>query len=279
MSIQVEALADVADTPTGGRDQRALLDLRQGFEGWRVWWLLGIGDIRQRYRRSRIGQFWITLSIAIFVFSIGIVYSALFQQPMARYLPYLATTYITWTLISGIVTDSTTAFIQAENFLRQQALPKTTFILRILVRNYVSFAHNIIVLPVVFLMFGVPPSWTWIAAIGGLGIIAIAGFLAGLICALLCTRFRDLPQIVQNIIQVAFFISPVTWQVEQLGDEARHWAYLNPFAAFLRVVSEPLLGRLPDPLTYASVAGSIAALALVAWPLFTRFRQRIVYWL
>src|SRR5215207_5066472 len=94
MSAQVEALSGVADTLTEGRDRRALLDLRQGFESWRVWWLLGIGDIRQRYRRSRIGQFWITLSIAIFVFAIGIVYAAIFQQPMAQYLPYLATTYI-----------------------------------------------------------------------------------------------------------------------------------------------------------------------------------------
>jgi ABC-type polysaccharide/polyol phosphate export permease len=275
--VATQADAETATRHEAGR--RAWLDVKQGVQGWRVWWLLGIGDIRQRYRRSRIGQFWITLSIAVFIAAIGTVYSALFKMPIETYIPYLATTYITWTLISGIATDSTSAFIQAEGFLRQQALPKTTFILRILVRNFVSFGHNIIVLPLVFLVFGVAPSWTWFAALGGLVLIAVVGFLGGLICAILCTRFRDLPQIIQNFIQVAFFVSPVAWQVGMLDEGVRHWVIVNPFAAFLQIVSEPLLGRLPDARTYASAAVTIVVLALVAWPLFSRFRQRIVYWL
>jgi lipopolysaccharide transport system permease protein len=182
-------------------------------------------------------------------------------------------------LISGIAIDSTSAFVQAEGFLRQQALPKTTFILRILVRNFVSFGHNIIVLPIVFLVFGVSPAWTWFAALGGLALIAIVGFLGGLICAILCTRFRDLPQIIQNFIQVAFFVSPVTWQVEMLDEGVRHWFLINPFTAFLRIVSEPLLGRMPEATTYIAAAVTILMLAITAWPLFRRFRQRIVYWL
>jgi ABC-type polysaccharide/polyol phosphate export permease len=279
MPDSVETQASASISLVQGGHQRAWLDIKQGLQDWRVWWLLGIGDIRQRYRRSRMGQFWITLSIAIFIVAIGAVYSTLFKQPIQQYIPYLATTFIVWTLISGIIIDSTSAFIQAEGFLRQQALPKSTFILRVLVRNLVSFAHNIIVLPVVFLVFGIFPSWTWVAALGGLLLVIVFGFLAGLTCAILCTRFRDLPQIVQNFIQVAFFISPITWQVELLGEEARHWVILNPFAAFLRIVSEPLLGRMPDMFAYTSAILSILVLACVAWPLFSKFRQRIVYWL
>ncbi|WP_262296290.1 ABC transporter permease [Microvirga sesbaniae] len=272
-----QAAVEPSSERTAG--ERAWLDVKQGFENWRVWWLLGIGDIRQRYRRSKLGQFWITLSIVIFIGAIGVVYSALFKQPVETYIPYLATTYIVWTLLSGIITDSAGAFVQAEGFLRQQALPKSTFILRVLVRNFLSFAHNIVVLPFVFLLFGVAPSWTWFAALGGLIVVALVGFLAALICAILCTRFRDLPQIIQNVIQVAFFISPITWRVELLDEPLRPWVVLNPFAALLQIVSEPLLGRMPDPITYTSAGLSVLVLAFVAWPLFSRFRQRIVYWL
>lgn len=275
--IVAQAKAEIASGP--GLSRRAWIDIIQGFQSWRVWWLLGIGDIRQRYRRSRLGQFWITLSVAIFIAAIGTVYSALFKQPIEKYIPYLATTYITWTLISGIIIDSTSAFIQAEGFLRQQALPKSTFILRVLVRNFVSFGHNIVVLPVIFLIFGVSPAWTWFAALGGLVLIAVVGFLGGLVCAILCTRFRDLPQIIQNFVQVAFFVSPVAWQVDLLDESVRHWVIINPFAAFLQMVSEPLLGRLPGAITYTSAAATIGVSALIAWVLFRRFRQRIVYWL
>jgi ABC-type polysaccharide/polyol phosphate export permease len=258
---------------------RAWRDIREGFQSWRIWWLLGIGDIRQRYRRSRVGQFWITLSVAVFITAIGVVFSILFKQPIAQYLPYLATSYITWTLISGIILDSTSAFIQAESFLRQQAMAKSTFILRVLVRNLVAFGHNVIVLPIVFLIFGVAPSWTWLAALGGLLLIIAAGFLASLILAILCTRFRDLPQIVQNFVQVMFFVTPITWQSNLLGEQSPYIVDLNPFAAFLRIVSEPLLGRMPGLSAYALALLTIAVLALVAWPLFRRYRPRIVYWL
>lgn len=262
-----------------GLNARAWLDLKEGLKSWRFWLLLGISDIRQRYRRSRIGQFWITISVAIFIAAIGLVYSAIFRQPIGEYIPYLTTTFIVWSLISGIIIDSTTAFIQSEGFIRQQAIPKTSFILRILTRNIVSFWHNFIIIPVVFILFGVPPAWTWVAALGGLIMILLAGFFAGLVCAILCTRFRDLPQITQNVMQVAFFVSPVTWQIELISEQSRHWVAINPFASFLRIVSEPLLGRLPDPVTYASAAFIIISLSLVAWPLFRRCRHRIVYWL
>jgi lipopolysaccharide transport system permease protein len=276
-SLEVDIGSTISD-----RDdlrQRAWLDITYGLKNWRMWWLLGMGDIRQRYRRSRLGQFWITLSITIFIVAIGVVYATLFKQPISTYLPYLATTFIVWSLIAGIINDSTTAFVQAENFLRQQAMPKSTFILRIIVRNFLTFGHNVIILPFVFVIFGISVSWVTLAGLFGLVLIAVAGLLAGAVCAILCTRFRDLPQIVQNIMQVTFFVSPVTWQPELIGENARLFVLLNPFAAFLRIVSEPLLGRVPPAATYLSAGITIVILAAVAWALFTRFRQRIVYWL
>jgi lipopolysaccharide transport system permease protein len=148
-----------------------------------------------------------------------------------------------------------------------------------LVRNYINFAHNIVLIPAVFLFFGKGPYWTWLLVPLGLLLIAIVSFVGGLLCALLCARFRDLPQIVGNLMQVAFFISPVMWRPEALQEQAWYVVGLNPFAAFLRVVSEPMLGRVPGALTYLSTVVAITVLAAVTWPLFVRFRARIVYWL
>lgn len=217
-TIERTTLADAAtrrgprSPPASELSASAWLDVKEGLQSWRLWWLLGIGDIRQRYRRSRLGQFWITLSVAIFVTVIGVVYAAIFRQPITQYLPYLATTFVVWGLISGIVNDSAMAFVQAEGYLRQQSLPKTSFVLRVLTRNVVAFGHNVVILPVVYLLFGILPSWTWLLALAGLAMILVAGSLGGLTCAILCARFRDLPQIIQNIMQVAFFVTPVTWQ-------------------------------------------------------------------
>ena len=55
-------------------------DLHDGMVNWRLWSMLGWNDIRQRYRRSALGPFWITISMAIFVVLLGVIYSKLFHQ-------------------------------------------------------------------------------------------------------------------------------------------------------------------------------------------------------
>ena len=269
-----------APTPTWVRDWRlAGQDLTRCFKGWHVWALLGVSDVRLRYKRSRFGQFWITLSMAFFVAGIGLVYGGLFHQNVHDYIPYLAVNMTIWTLIQTSISESCTAFIEAAPYLRQEALPKASFIMRVLVRNLVAFAHNIIIIPLVFLIFLYEPSPVALLAIPGLFLVLIGVFAAAGCLAIFCTRFRDMPQIVGNLLQLAFFVTPVMWHVEQLGQNAFYVEVFNPFAAFLRIVSEPLLGHVPAPQTYASVIIYLGIMMAIAWPLFAKFRARIVYWL
>lgn len=262
------------------RDWRlAAADTVGGLLAWEIWTLLGVSDIRQRYKRSRLGQFWLTASMAFFIASTGVVYSLLFNQPIYDYVPLLAVNMTVWTLLSGIVTDSTTAFVQAGMYLRQDALPKTIFVIRVLTRNLIILGHNIVIIPLVFLAFGVVPTSVVILAIPGLALLIIAAFAVTLISSILCTRFRDLPQIVQNLLQVAFFVTPVLWRPEQIGGSSFYVVGLNPFAAFLRIVADPIRGEVPDVLAYANALLSTLLLYAIALPLFARFRARIVYWL
>lgn len=250
-----------------------------GMKAWQIWSLMGVSDIRQRYKRSRFGQFWITLSMAVFVAGIGLVFSMLFNQSVAEYVPYLAVNYIIWTFMSGVVSDSTSAFVQGAVFLRQENLPKSIFVMRVIVRNLIALAHNIIIVPPVFLFFGVKPTWAIFLMIPGFLLMLVAAYLVTLMCGILCTRFRDLPQIIANLLQLAFFMTPIMWRIDQLGGQGWWVTHLNPFAIFLRIVADPIRGRIPETLDYVSALIVIAGLLAITWPLFARFRARIVYWL
>ena len=81
-------------------------DMIQGLVRWRLWAPLAWMDVRQRYRRSILGPFWITLSLGIMVLGLGIVYGALLHQELHDYMPYLATGLIVWGLISTMLTES-----------------------------------------------------------------------------------------------------------------------------------------------------------------------------
>jgi lipopolysaccharide transport system permease protein len=273
-------LSDASEEGRMRRDLRlAWLDLSRAAERRHLIVHLAWLDVRQRYRRSVLGPLWLTVSVAFQIGAMGLVYGELFHQDVASYLPRLAFGLTMWGLISTMVADGCLCFIMAESFLKQEALPKSMFPARVVVRTLMVFAHNLMVLLAVIVIFLPLPGWAALLALLGLALIAINGMWVGLVVGLLCTRFRDLPPIVGSFMQVAFFLTPVIWVPETLHGK---WGWLvtfNPFASFLSIVTDPLLS-VPTPVSCWLLA---LAVTLFGWTiamfLFGRFRARITYWL
>ena len=119
----------------------------------------GWTDILQRYRRSLLGPFWITLSAGAMIGGIGLLYSQLLKQPTADYLPFLAAGLITWFFISAVINEGCSVFIGAEHMIKQVRLPFTVHVLRVVFRNLVILLHNLLVLVPVYLWSGKAVGW------------------------------------------------------------------------------------------------------------------------
>src|SRR4051812_23393901 len=95
-------------------------DFVESMARWQLWYLLGVNDIRQRYRRSRLGQFWITISMGAFVLTIGPVYAILFRSNIQEFLPYLTVNLVVWGFLASLITEGCGVFIQSDGYLRQE---------------------------------------------------------------------------------------------------------------------------------------------------------------
>ncbi len=253
-------------------------DVLGGFGSWRMWWMLARNDVVRRYRRSRLGQLWLTLSMAVMIFGMGAVYSSLFGTSLADYMPHLGTGLVLWGLIASTINESCASFTENESIIRQIALPRFTYLLRTLARNLLVFAHNLIILPVVYLVTGTPINWHILLFAPGLLLVLANLAWIGYLLAILSTRFRDIPQIVQSIVQVAFFISPVVFKPSQL--RADHpILILNPFAHMLNVMREPLLGQMPSLNSYFFLMGLLVFGWLLSLAFAGKYSHRVVYWL
>lgn len=246
----------------------------------RLFYLLGLQDIKQRYRRSVIGPLWITFSMALMTVCLGVLYGALFNAPIETFLPFLASGLIIWNLISTCINESCDAYINAKNLIYQSSVSYWSHIVRVIWRNTIIFWHNIIILPILLLVFGSEATWTILLAIPGF-ILVCANLIW--VCTLLATvssRYRDAPQIVQSIIQVLFFLTPIMWTPDLLT--ARHREFFidfNPFYHLLELIRAPILG---DPIHLNSWLISIVLLIFGFY--FTvfisrKFNHRIPYWL
>lgn len=110
-------------------------------------------------------------------------------------------------------------------------------------------AHNAVVYVGIAVLFGIYAGAAGLLVVPAL-ILAIANAMwVGLLLGTLCTRFRDIPQIVQSLMRVAFFVTPVIWIPAQLGTR-EHLALWNPFTYFVELIRAPLLGQVPPPLTW-----------------------------
>lgn len=261
------------------RLSRAVQDLKNGLRRWPLWCLLALVDIKQRYRRSRIGQLWLTISIGVTIAALGLIYPLIFRVSMGSYLPSVAIGFVIWTLMSNLMTEGTMSFISATAFLKQSSEPRSIYVYRVLARNALVFLHNVLLIVVIFAIFRVPLSWTIPLSLVGLVLLFCAAGWIVLLLGILSARFRDLPQIVASFIQVAFFTTPIMWQASMLPPD-NHWIVeLNPFAAFLTVIREPLLGTVPPASIWLIVVTWAVIGYLPVLLFFARFRARIVYWL
>ena len=80
---------------------RAWRDLTDGFARRELWLHLGWQDIKQRYRRSVLGPFWITIATGVTAIAMGGLYSKLFKLELSVHLPYVTLGLIIWNLINA----------------------------------------------------------------------------------------------------------------------------------------------------------------------------------
>jgi len=256
-----------------------LADVLASFNSAPLVLLLAIEDVRQRYRRSVLGPFWITITQAILIATLSFVFGIVLGSSIATLLPSLAIGIILWTFISSSVQEGCTSFILAEQIIRQLPIPLFAQIQRVVARNIVILLHNAVLIPAI-LAFSVGFSWTDFLSIPAFALLVANLLWSALLVAVICTRFRDMPQIIANLLQVAFYLSPVIWLPELLSSGHHRWLLeLNPFYHLLEIVRAPLLGKLPAMESWI-VSGLMAVLGwLLAIFTFSRYRHRIPYWL
>ena len=255
----------------------ALRDVVEGAGAFRLWGMLGWQDIRQRYRRSTLGPFWLTISMGALVGGLGVLYSGLFKMDIADYLPFVAAGLILWGLISGLITEGCAAFIGAEGIIKQVSLPLSVHVYRVVWRNIIVFAHNVIIYVVAAVFFSIHPGWVGLLILPGLALLCLNGVWMGLLLGLVSARFRDVPQIVASVVQVTFFLTPIIWKPELLPDRAFILEF-NPFFHLLELVRAPSLGQAPGLGSWLVTLGITLGGWLVTLLMYRRYRWRVAYW-
>ena len=258
----------------------ATQDLLGGLQRTELWGRLGWLDVKRRYRRTIIGPFWTSVTLTIYVLSVGTVGVALWKQNIYDYLPFLASGMIMWTMVSSIIVESCTLLVSGQSLFRNVRFEYSILAYALVWRNFIIFLHNLAVYFLIVLFLKPSSiSFATLLVFPGMLLILLNGAWVALLCGLICLRFRDVQPLVASIVQISMLITPLFWPPETLvGARRSVFVDLNPLYHALDVVRAPLLGNVPSMITY----GVMLAMAIGGWwltyAMFSRFRKRIAYW-
>ena len=172
----------------------------------------------------------------------------LFANDLAAQSDYplhLALGFLVFLFINASVISGSTVFISSKNFIWNGNNPVSIYIYRDIFREAYNFALNFCV--VIIMVFSLQKhidgaSWSIIPAFLFLLLNAV---WVKIIIGVVGARFRDSRHLVDMIMRVMFFVSPVIWMKHQVGDAIRLLSW-NPIYHFIEVVRAPILdGNVP----------------------------------
>jgi ABC-type polysaccharide/polyol phosphate export permease len=253
-------------------------DLRQAALAWRLWHSLAWNDVKQQFKRSRLGILWAPLLTGIHITVLTFIFSFINGADAEEFAFHVGAGYIIWRFMSELMLEGTRLFVRAEQMLRNSIIPRSLFVFRLVQRQIIQLLLNLTLLPLIFLRFWRAPGPEAIFLLVSFPILLLTAPAVGLLTGLLGLRLPDLGQLVAVMIRISFYATPIFWLPERLGPYA-YLVWFNPFYHFVQLVRLPIQGEWPDVISL----GVALAIAVSAWLaailLYRAWRAKISYWL
>lgn len=263
--------------------KRAFDDLVDGWKSDQLWLQLGWQDIKQRYRRSTLGPFWITIATGVMAVALGLLYSLLFKEELSYFLPHVTLGLILWGFIAGCIQDGAQVFIANEGLIKQLPAPLSVHVYRLVWRQTLFLAHNMIIYIIMLIIFRPHLGWDALLFFPALLLFLLNGVWVAMFFGIISTRFRDVAPLVDSLVQLCFYMTPIVWTThtlyanETMSQRAR-LAEINPLYHYLEIIRSPLMGIDVPAYHWYIVLG----FTVVGWGLMLlvmkKARGRVSYW-
>jgi ABC-type polysaccharide/polyol phosphate export permease len=227
-------------------------------------------DLKARYRGSVLGYFWSLANPLMLLGVYTLVFTRFFPRPdISPYALFLFAGILPWIFLSGSVMESTTAISGNAGLIKKVMFPAEALPVVVVLSHLVHFA---LALPVLVAAFGVAlamgkVTFHPVMIFVPLLMLMQACFVAGIALAVSSASvlFRDLRDLVQNLLQLGFFMTPIIYSIDRVPSQLmRTVLRLNPMTPFVISFQQIFVfGRPPALLDAVLMAvyaiGSLAA--------------------
>jgi ABC-type polysaccharide/polyol phosphate export permease len=201
------------------------------------------------------------------------------KMNIKHYAIFLLTVLLPWTFLSQSLAYAVESIVGNGDLIKKVAVPKLVFPVAVVISNLINLLLSIIPLAVIVLVVGQPFYWTWIYLPVPLIILTIFTLGATFLFATANVYYRDVAHIIQILLQVLFYLTPIIYSVDMVPAQFRWVFRLNPlvyvFNGFRLAV---YWGQLPRLQSFgASLVCALLAL-VIGFAVFRKHQSQFVFY-
>ncbi len=243
---------------------------------------LSMRELKARYRASVLGFLWTFLNPTLNMLVYVLVFGVLMRSAVPNYPYYLFTGLLPWIFFSSSLLGGTTSVSDRRDLLTKVRFPAQVLPATVVLTNLINFLLSLPLLLILGAIFGVWPTWHVVFVIPVLFVQTFFTLALTYFFAAFNVAFRDLQHIITNLVQMAFFLTPVLWDIKSvpaLGsltqeESQRMLLTFNPMASVMGSWRAIFVEqRAPDWEPLLTVSGIALVLMWVAASVFERRRE------
>ena len=241
---------------------------------------LVVRDLKARYRGSVLGFFWSFFNPALLLFIYTFVFTKVLPSShppeMEPFALFMFCGILPWTWFSSSLLESSNTLIAGGNLIKKVLFPAEVLPIVTVLANMVHFFLGLPILAafVIYYQRPVDPvELLWFPVIVLVQLVLTTGL--AMFLSALTVHFRDLKDLLGNILTLWFFATPIIYSIEMAPPDMRWWLNLNPMTHLMRSYQEVLFfeGPLGHQKWLAGLGVASVVVFLAGYFVFDRLRD------
>jgi ABC-type polysaccharide/polyol phosphate export permease len=239
-------------------------------------------ELKARYRGSALGFVWSFINplllLLIYTMVFSVVLPGVHPPELEPYALFMFCGILPWTWFSSSLLESANSLVAGGNLIRKVLFPAEVLPIVTVLAGLVHFCFGLPILAAFLIYYRVPVTPTdllWFPLIVATQLIFTVGL--ALLVSALTVHFRDVRDLLTNLLTLWFFATPIIYPVTQAPPQVRRLLSLNPFTHVVIAYQEVLFT--PGPFTHAAQLLEVAGVALLVllggYVVFDRLRDTL----
>jgi ABC-2 type transport system permease protein len=239
---------------------------------------LVVRDIKVRYKRSVLGIAWTMLAPLLNMVALTLVFSTILKQQISNYPVFFMAGAVFWAFFSQSTSSAASQTQDSNEIAKRIYIPRSVFVASAIGVGLVNLVLSIVPVVLILLVTRFPIYTTW--AFLPVAIVIEALFAAGIGLWLFtfASRFSDIREMYQVLVQTWFFLTPIVYHPAIVPPKFRFALWLNPLYYLVQTFRKPIYdGVLPSSALLGVSLGISLVVFLSGWIYFANRAERFAF--